>query len=122
MEQCNGEATHLLIISCQSPHREVLRPLRIKVGKPTPLTLERFDDFFRLLPARAASECSWTVIREEIEAKNFDLKAVNPTPRPRKTPGPRKSFWISSKPRAGSDRDSGEAPVSKVNSIMSVGT
>lgn len=50
----------------------------IKVGKKTPLTLAHFDEFFRLLPARADSEHSWTVTRQEIEARNFDLKAVNP--------------------------------------------
>ena len=57
----------------------------IKVGKKTPLTRERFDDFFRLLPQamasperRADSERSWTITRAEIEAKAFDLKAVNP--------------------------------------------
>ena len=57
----------------------------IKVGKKTPFTQERFDEFFRLLPQamasserRADSERSWTVTRAEIEAKNFDLKAVNP--------------------------------------------
>lgn len=33
----------------------------IKVGKKTPLTAERFDDFFRLLPTRGDSERSWTV-------------------------------------------------------------
>jgi type I restriction enzyme M protein len=50
----------------------------IKVGKKTPLTLAHFEEFFRLLPDRAESEHSWTVTRQEIEAKNFDLKAVNP--------------------------------------------
>jgi len=50
----------------------------IKVGKKTPLTLAHFDEFFSLLPARGESERSWTVPRQEIEAKNFDLKAVNP--------------------------------------------
>jgi type I restriction enzyme M protein len=50
----------------------------IKVGKKTPFTIDRFEEFFRLLPARAASDRSWTVTREAIEAKNFDLKAVNP--------------------------------------------
>ncbi len=50
----------------------------IKVGKKTPLTVAHFEEFFRLLPSRADSERSWTVTREEIEAKNFDLKAVNP--------------------------------------------
>ncbi len=50
----------------------------IKVGKKTPLTLDRFEEFLRLLPDRAGSERSWTVSRQEIEAKNYDLKAVNP--------------------------------------------
>jgi type I restriction enzyme M protein len=50
----------------------------IKVGKKTPLTMDRFDDFFRLLPTRGDSERSWNVTREEIEARNYDLKAVNP--------------------------------------------
>ena len=50
----------------------------IKVGKKTPLSADRFDDFFKLLPSRADSERSWTVTREEIESRGYDLKAVNP--------------------------------------------
>lgn len=50
----------------------------IKVGKKTPLTAEKFEDFFRLLPTHGDSERSWTVTREQINAKNYDLKAVNP--------------------------------------------
>jgi len=50
----------------------------IKVGKRKPLTLDHFKEFFELLPKRADSERSWTVPREEIEARGFDLKAVNP--------------------------------------------
>lgn len=50
----------------------------IKVGKKSPLTLNRFDEFFKLLPDRTDSERSWTITRAEIEAKNYDLKAVNP--------------------------------------------
>jgi type I restriction enzyme M protein len=30
------------------------------------------------LPSRGDSDRSWTVTRADIEAKNFDLKAVNP--------------------------------------------
>jgi len=44
----------------------------------SPLTLAHFEGFFRLLPARGVSEYSWTVEREEIEARGHDLKAVNP--------------------------------------------
>ena len=36
------------------------------------------DEFFKLLPGREESENSWTVTRQEIEEKNYDLKAVNP--------------------------------------------
>jgi len=50
----------------------------VKVGKKSPFTLDKFKDFFRLLPERADSERSWTVTRAEIAAKNYDLKAVNP--------------------------------------------
>src|SRR5206468_1902861 len=50
----------------------------IKVGKKTPFTLDKFEEFFRLLPTRADSERSWTVSRKAIEEKNYDLKAVNP--------------------------------------------
>lgn len=50
----------------------------IKVGKRTPFTIDKFDEFFKLLPKRADSDRSWTISRKDIEAKNFDLKAVNP--------------------------------------------
>ncbi len=53
----------------------------IKVGKKAPLTRASFEEFFRLLPARAASEHSWSVTREQIEARGYDLKAVNPNAR-----------------------------------------
>jgi len=50
----------------------------LKVNKRNPLTSTHFDEFFRLLPGREESENSWTVARAQIEAKNYDLKAVNP--------------------------------------------
>ena len=50
----------------------------MKVGKKLPLTLDRFERFFELLPSRGDSDRSWTVTRAAIEAKNYDLKAVNP--------------------------------------------
>jgi type I restriction enzyme M protein len=50
----------------------------VKVGKKLPLTLDKFEQFFELLPTRGDSERSWTVTRAAIEAKNYDLKAVNP--------------------------------------------
>lgn len=53
----------------------------IKVGKKTPLTLARFDEFFALRVARAGGPRSWSVSRAVIEGKNYDLKASNPTAR-----------------------------------------
>jgi len=50
----------------------------VKVGKKLPLTLDRFERFFELLPSRGDSDRSWKVTRAAIEAKNYDLKAVNP--------------------------------------------
>lgn len=52
----------------------------VKVGKKSPLTRKHFEDngFFDLLPSRADSPRSWTVTLEEIKARNYDLKAVNP--------------------------------------------
>lgn len=43
----------------------------IKVGKKTPLTLDKFDEFFRLLPERADSEHSWTV---DLKARRAEAK------------------------------------------------
>jgi hypothetical protein len=43
-----------------------------------PLAVDRFEEFFALLPSRGDSDHSWTLTREAIEARNFDLKAVNP--------------------------------------------
>jgi len=58
----------------------------LKVGKKNPFTLARMGDFFELVgdcraggnADRPDSEHSWTVTRDEIEARNYDLKAVNP--------------------------------------------
>lgn len=53
----------------------------LNVTKKQPLTPQHFDEFFRLLPERAESERSWYVSMEEIEERNYDLKAVNPNKR-----------------------------------------
>ncbi|MGB7295574.1 MAG: N-6 DNA methylase [Candidatus Aminicenantales bacterium] len=50
----------------------------LNITKKQPLTLEHFEDFFKVLPERAASERSWRVPIEEIETRNYDIKAVNP--------------------------------------------
>jgi type I restriction enzyme M protein len=51
----------------------------IKMGKKTPLTVKHFEEagFFDLLRNRGDSQRSWTVSRQQIESKNYDLKAVN---------------------------------------------
>jgi len=75
-----GVKTNLLFFSRGGPTERVwyYDLSDIKVGKKTPLTLAHFEEFLRLLPERADSEKSWTVTREAIEARGFDLKAVNP--------------------------------------------
>jgi len=50
----------------------------LNITKKQPLSLDHFEEFFRLLPERAISERSWRVPIEDIQAKNYDLKAVNP--------------------------------------------
>jgi type I restriction enzyme M protein len=50
----------------------------VKVTKKQPLTLDRFEELFSLVASRGDSDRSWTVTREEIEARGYDLKAVNP--------------------------------------------
>jgi type I restriction enzyme M protein len=50
----------------------------VKMTKKQPLTLAHFDDFFSLLPTRAETDKSWNVRAEDLRAKNYDLKAVNP--------------------------------------------
>ena len=50
----------------------------IKVGKRTPFTVDKFDEFFRFLPDRTDSDRSWTVDRQTIEDNSFDIKAINP--------------------------------------------
>ncbi|MGQ0602343.1 MAG: N-6 DNA methylase [Anaerolineales bacterium] len=50
----------------------------VKVTKKSPFTRDQLKAFFELYPTRGESERSWTVTREQLEAKNFDLKAVNP--------------------------------------------
>ncbi|OFV95122.1 MAG: hypothetical protein A3F68_10650 [Acidobacteria bacterium RIFCSPLOWO2_12_FULL_54_10] len=80
MGQGVGVKTNLLFFTKSKPTEKIwyYDLSDIKVGKKKPFTLEKFEDFFHLLPERGDSERSWTVNRAEIEAKNYDLKAVNP--------------------------------------------
>ena len=75
-----GVKTNLLFFTKGSPTERVwyYDLSDIKVGKRTPFTIDKFDDFFKHLPLLDDSERSWTVTRQEIEARGFDLKAVNP--------------------------------------------
>jgi type I restriction enzyme M protein len=87
-----GVKTNLLFFTRGGPTEKVwyYDLSDVKVGKKTPFLLERFDDFFRLLPGREDSDRSWTVTRDQIEARNYDLKAVNPNAKvveDKRTPG-----------------------------------
>jgi type I restriction enzyme M protein len=75
-----GVKTNLLFFTRGNPTEKIwyYDLSDVKVGKKTPLTLRHFEDFFKLLPHRVDSDRSWTVPRADIEAKNYDLKAVNP--------------------------------------------
>ncbi|MDY6862423.1 MAG: N-6 DNA methylase [Thermodesulfobacteriota bacterium] len=72
--------TNLLFFTKGEPTKEIwyydLSDLNIT--KKQPLTVEHFEEFFRLLPGRAKSDRSWKVSAEEIKDKNYDIKAVNP--------------------------------------------
>jgi type I restriction enzyme M protein len=54
----------------------------LNITKKQPLTVEHFDDFFELFDPSthelSDSERSWCVPIEDIQAKNYDIKAVNP--------------------------------------------
>jgi type I restriction enzyme M protein len=78
-----GVKTNLLFFTKGGPTEKVwyYDLSDIKVTKKQPLTVDRFEEFFSLLPSRADSEHSWMVTRDEIEARRFDLKAVNPNAR-----------------------------------------
>ena len=58
-----GVKTNLLFFTKGRPTRKIwyYDLTDIKVRKKTPLTLQHFDDFLRLLPTRADSGLSWTV-------------------------------------------------------------
>ncbi|MBK6753980.1 MAG: N-6 DNA methylase [Flavobacteriales bacterium] len=94
-----GVKTNLLFFTKGQPTRKIwyydLSDLKIR--KKNPMTLDHFEEFFRLLPTRTDSERSWTIdldarkkkAQEEAakldEAKRkdrlnsvYDLKAVNP--------------------------------------------
>jgi type I restriction enzyme M protein len=75
-----GVKTNLLFLTRGGPTERIwyYDLSDVKVGKKTPLTIDRFDEFFRLIPTRGDSDRSWTMTRAEIEARGYDLKAVNP--------------------------------------------
>ncbi|MGD0579691.1 MAG: N-6 DNA methylase [Bryobacteraceae bacterium] len=75
-----GVKTNLLFFTKGGPTRQIwyYDLSDIKVGKKKPFTLDKFADFFDRLPARSDSDRSWTVPRADIDARNYDLKAVNP--------------------------------------------
>jgi len=62
-----GVKTNLLFFTKGGPTRKIwyYDLSDVKVRKKTPLTLEYFEDFFRLLPDRVDSPLSWTVDMEE---------------------------------------------------------
>ncbi len=72
--------TNLLFFKKGEPTKEIwyYDLSDINVTKRQPLTMQHFDEFFKLLPQREDSENSWKVSIEKIQGKNYDIKAVNP--------------------------------------------
>ena len=76
--------TNLLFFTKGEPTKEIwyYDLSDLNVTKKQPLTVAHFEEFFELLdPSNlklSESERSWRVPIEEIQAKNYDLKAVNP--------------------------------------------
>ncbi|NLH98054.1 MAG: N-6 DNA methylase [Chthonomonadales bacterium] len=62
-----GVKTNLLFFTKGQPTRKIwyYDLTDVKVRKKTPLTLEHFEEFFRLLPTRADSPLCWTVDMDE---------------------------------------------------------
>jgi type I restriction enzyme M protein len=62
-----GVKTNLLFFTKGSPTRKIwyYDLSELKIRKKIPLMLKHFEDFLRLLPARADSEFSWTVDMDE---------------------------------------------------------
>jgi type I restriction enzyme M protein len=75
--------TNLLFFTKGQPTKEIwyYDLADLNITKKQPLTSEHFEEFFKLLPQREISERSWLTSIEDIEAKNYDLKAVNPNRR-----------------------------------------
>jgi type I restriction enzyme M protein len=73
-----GVKTNLFVFTKGGPTRTIwyYDLTEVKVRKRTPLTQQHFEDFFRLLPDRADSECSWTV---DLDARR---RAANEEARP----------------------------------------
>jgi len=76
--------TNLLFFTKGEPTKEIwyYDLSDFNITKKQPLTLRHFDNFFKLFnPSTlklSKSERSWCVPMEKIQAKNYDLKAVNP--------------------------------------------
>lgn len=72
--------TNLLFFTKGEPTKEIwyYDLSDYNITKKQSLTLGHFEEFFRLLPNREDSERSWRVPIENIQAKNYDIKAVNP--------------------------------------------
>ena len=79
----SGVKTNILFFKKGKPTKkiwyyEVLPKGGERFAKTTPLTLEDFGEFFKLIRRRADSAHSWTVSIDEVKERNYDLKAVNP--------------------------------------------
>jgi type I restriction enzyme M protein len=72
-----GVKTNLLFFNKGEPTERIwyYDLSEVKVGKRQPFTLDKFDDFFRLLPKREESERSWTIDFQQRKARAADEAA-----------------------------------------------
>lgn len=116
-----GVKTNLLFFTKGRPtHRIWYYDLTdVKVRKKTPLTLKHFEDFFRLLPARADSPLSWTVDMDE--RKRLAAEEAQPLKDQATTKGQQAAQWAQrladlkkAKPRDDAAMEAAEAKVKEL--------
>jgi len=82
-----GVKTNLLFFTKSKPTEKIwyYDLSDMKVCKKTPITMDHFNEFFKLLPERADSERSWTFIARRLKHTAMTSKRSIPIPSPIKT-------------------------------------
>jgi len=109
--QCRRENQSAILHQEQVNWKDlVLRSIWHQVCKKTPITMDHFNEFFKLLPQRADSECSWTVtVRRSKHAAMISKRSI-------RIPGPIKTWWIARCDR--SEREGGRRGVGDIEKVV----